>query len=388
METSLPDKIGAFVRANSKQQLQFVIDLCNINSYTYNPEGTGAVADLVLKRLGGILPDQRAIEEKDVGNHHVLRSGKEGRAIYLLGHTDTVFPPDHPFQECHIDGEWLTGPGTGDMKGGLAVIVYALKALDAVGLLDRLNLTLALGADEEIGSVTSRRIYEQESEAAAACLVAECAGSGGEIVVSRNGKVGTRLDCFGTASHVARTPGEKASAILSIAHKIIALESLNGCFPGVTLNVGTIEGGLGPCTIAAHASCLIDMRWTQESHREPLLDKARKITAANDHPGCRCELTLLNHRPAMPLTEATANILAKLSGVAKSLGISLETEHRRGTSDANYFGSAGVPTLDGLGPVCEDDHTPNERILVSSLAARTALLALFLAEHGPTLMSD
>jgi glutamate carboxypeptidase len=262
------------------------------------------------------------------------------------------------------------------------VITYALLALDESGLLDHLDITLILSADEEIGAVTSQPIYERERVNATACLVAECAGPGGEVVLSRNGKAGLRLECSGVDEHVGRVSEDKRSAVVEIAHKVIALEALNGCVPGVTVNVGTVEGGLGPCTVPAQASGLVDIRWLEEDHYEAILDKIRAIAGEPVSPGCGCSVTVLNHRPAMPLTDGSKSLYRKLQNVARSLGIEIGTEHRRGTSDANFFGAAGIPTLDGLGPVCHDDHTPKERIHIPSLAARTSLLALLMAGLG------
>jgi glutamate carboxypeptidase len=244
--------------------------------------------------------------------------------------------------------------------------------------MDRLNLTVILSSDEEVGSVFSRPVYEEESQRASVCLVAECAGPKGEIVISRNGKAGARMDCIGKDSHIARVKGEKTSAILELARKIVDLEALNGNLPGATVNVGRVEGGLGPSTVSAQASCLLDMRWSDEKHHDILLDEVRRICQTQSQPGSTCDLTVLNRRPAMPPTEGTRTLFGLLHQVTESLGISIESEHRRGTSDANFFGAAGIPTLDGFGPICEDDHTPSERILIPSLQDRTALLALFL----------
>jgi glutamate carboxypeptidase len=372
------DQVLAFVERHADEQLQFVVDLCDQNSYTYNRPGANAVAEMVLRQLEGILPVHEVIRQSEVGDHHILRTRQTGRSVYLLGHLDTVFPPEHPFQRCRRDGDWLYGPGTGDMKGGLAVMVYALKVLAALGALQDLNITLVLGADEEIGSANSHTIYETQRENAAACMAGECAGTGGEVVISRNGKAGGRIDCFGADSHVGRASAGKASAILEMAHKIVALESLNGRYEGATVNVGKMDGGLGPSTVPAHASCLFDLRWQDESHCGLLEDAIRQIARKAIQPGCRSEVTLLNHRPAMPLSQPTREMLAKLRQAGDLAGVHIGTEHRRGTSDANYFGAAGVPTIDGFGPVCEGDHTPSERILIPSLAPRTALLAFFL----------
>jgi glutamate carboxypeptidase len=276
----------------------------------------------------------------------------------------------------------LHGPGTGDMKGGLVVMVYALKALKEVGMLHKLNLSLILNSDEEIGSISSYFIFLEERKKATACLVAECAGPNGEIVISRNGKLGARIECFGKDRHVSNGTHEKSSAILELAHKIISIESLNAYVPGVSINVGRIEGGLGPSTIAAQAHCLLDVRWEKEEHREILLNKIQSELSWSSQPGCHSVFKILNSRPVMPLNEANENLFRMVIQTAHQLGQEIKSEHRRGTSDANFFGSAGVPTLDGLGPISKNDHTADEFIKISSLKERSTLLALFILEYS------
>jgi len=381
------EQISRFVRGQAEAQLRLVTDLCDQNSHTYHAEGTNRVAEMILRQLKGLFRRHEVAGRAGVGNHHILRTlpadaPRAPKSIYLLGHMDTVFPPDHPFQKCRREGDWLVGPGTGDMKGGLAVIVYALKALGRSGLLEELDVTLILGADEEIGSATSRSLYQAEARNARACLAAECAGAEGQIVVSRNGKAGARLDCFGRGCHVSAIAGEKASAVVEMARKVLALEALGEDHSGVTINVGRLEGGLGPSTVPAHASCLFDMRWRDEECYESLLEDVRRVARERTELGCRCELSILNHRPAMPVSRRTEEMFEALRRLAGSVGISVTAEHRRGTSDANFFGAAGVPTLDGFGPICVDDHTPDERVFIPSLAERTALLALFLSYLG------
>lgn len=385
MNESMQNSILGHVERGADDQLRFVEELCRVNSYTDNIDGVQRVAGMILERAGSLFRTHEPVEDEAGRTHHILRSGGDGPAIYLLGHLDTVFPPGHPFQSCSRKGNWLTGPGTGDMKGGLAVIVSALEALAHAGVIDSMNLSMILGADEETGSTGSRAIYERERERAAACLTAECAGENGELVASRHGKAGGRLDCSGEQDHVGKGNGKKTSAVLELSRAVIALESLNGVFPDVTVNVGQISGGLGPSTVAGEAHCLFDLRWHEEIYFEKLVSEARRLTEDRTTGGGRCRLTILNHRPAMPATEGTARLKAALKLIAGSTGTVITTEHRRGTSDANFFGAAGVPTIDGFGPVCLDDHTERERILIPSLASSTALLALLLAGHGPGL---
>lgn len=375
-------RILEFLEDRAGRQLDFVVALCRQNSHSRNKAGVDRVGGLVAGALDGVFSSHETVAQPELGDCHVFRDPGAGRPVCLAGHLDTVFPPGHAFQDCRIEGDRLVGPGTGDMKGGIAVMVFALLALREAGLIPGLGLTLILNGDEEIGSPASRAVFERERVSAAACLVAECAGPAGEIVVSRNGKMGARLDCYGQDRHVGFGTHEKASAILELAQRIIGLEALNGRPPGVSVNAGTIDGGLGPSTVPARASGLFDIRWETEEQERRLLESIDLELARPSRPGCRSEWTVLNRRPAMPLGEGTKSLFARLRATAAGLGQDIAPEHRRGTSDANFFGAAGVPTLDGFGPVCAEDHTPRESIRISSLRERSALLALFLAELG------
>ncbi len=371
-------KVLELIESWEKEQLDFLITLCEQNSYTFYKQGTDRVAAMILENLEEVFPVHDVYKQQDVGDHHILKTKKTGKSVYLLGHMDTVFPPDHPFQNCKKNGDWLNGPGTSDMKGGLAVMVYTLKALHSLDGLEKLNVTMILGGDEENGSLTSRDIYEKERENARICLVAECAGENGEITISRNGKIGGRVECFGCDRHVGSATEEKASAILELARKVIAFESLNSMFPGVRINVGRIEGGLGPGTVPSHASFLFDLRWQKEENYKPVLDRIQEIVSQSELPQTSSCMTLLNYRPVMSSSNKTKKLFKHLVQAAKELGQEILTEHRYGTSDGNFFGAVGVPTLDGFGPIGLRDHTSEERIRISSLKDRTALLTLFL----------
>ena len=376
--------IDDFIDTRAQDQIRFLIDLCNQNSHTYNKQGVDSVADSILRQLNGIFPHHVVKKEKKLGDHHFFKTStkENNKAIYLIGHIDTVFPADHPFQSCGLEGDRLIGPGTADMKGGIAVFVYALKALAESGILNKLNLTLLLNSDEEIGSEFSSKIFMAERDKAAVCLCGECAGPQSEIVVSRNGKMRARLDCWGQDRHVSEITGKKASAILELSHKVIALESLNGFRPGLRVNVGRIEGGLGPGTVPAQAGCLIDLRWREETYIQAVMDKIQSEIIRPVQPGCRCEFKILNSRPAMPENKENMELFQILLKAAAGLGQSLNSCHRQGTSDVNFFGAAGVPSLDGFGPIGFNDHTPQEYILIPSLKERTLLLSHFLVGLG------
>jgi glutamate carboxypeptidase len=172
----------------------------------------------------------------------------------------------------------------------------------------------------------------------------------------------------------------KASAVLELAHKTIGLEELNEVFPGVRVNVGKVEGGLGPATIPASAQAWVDIRWEDQGVRNRLVERIRDVVGKPEVPGCHSELTLLNERSAWPWSEGTQKLADLVKRVSAELGHPIDQEHRLGTSDSNFFGCAGVPTVDGLGPICEGYHTANEFVYVSSIPERTALLAASLLE--------
>lgn len=374
--------ISSYIDSCAQEQIQLVIDLCHQNSHSYNKKGVDRVGEMIMEHLTNLMPIHQVIHQKKVGDHHLLKNKNSAKAIYLVGHMDTVFPPEHSFQRCRLQKDHLHGPGTGDMKGGLAVFIYALKALKEVHLTDRLRLALILNSDEELGSIFSRSIFLEESKKALACLGGECAGHKGEIVVSRNGKMGAMIDCYGQDRHVGFGTHEKSSAVLELAHKIIALESLNASLPGVSINIGHIEGGLGPSTVAGHSSSLVDIRWEKEDQREILWKRIQEEISKSSQPRCHSKIKILNSRPAMPLKKSTEEMFQIIQEIGLSLGQKIKSEHRRGTSDVNFFGAAGVPTLDGLGPICKKDHTESEFIKVSSLKDRSCLLALFLVKFG------
>ncbi len=374
------EKIISFIKSHSREQIEFIIDLCNQNSYSYNKRGTDSVAEIIVHQLDPLFRYHDVVDQNEVGCHHILRSHKSGQAIYLVGHMDTVYAPDHESQTCRKEGELLYGPGTSDMKGGIGIIVYALKSLHHIDVLQRMNITLILNSDEELGSVTSRPLFERELPNAKLCLVAECAGPNGEVVVSRNGKIGARIDCYGEDRHISTVADRKASAVLELAHQIIALEELNASFPDVGINVGKIEGGLGSSTIAGHAAAQVDIRWVNEEYRPMLLESIERSLSEHNQPGCQSRFTILNSRPAMPINIKTERLFKRIQETGRGLGQVVNSEHRRGTSDANFFGAAGIPTIDGFGPKGDREHTSEEHIEIASLKERTALLANVLID--------
>ncbi len=380
-DPSFPVRLLSRVEGRRDEQLSFLMELSRRNSFSWNKAGTDSVGRMVADKLAGAFPRHRVVPLEKVGDLHLFSNvGPGEKSIYVVAHMDTVFPPEHPFKEVWIEGDKLHGPGTGDMKAGVVTSIYAALVLQDLGAMDRVPLTLVFSGDEEVGAVASRGVFQEEVPRALACLVVEGAGPEGEIVLSRFGKMGARLECRGQDTHVGAKELKKASAVLELAHKTVGIEGINGTIPDARLNVGRVEGGLGPATIPGAAEALLDIRWKDQAHRDALVERIREVVARNELPGCSSELVIMNERPAWPPTPGTEALGSLIREAGAQVGQEIGFEHRMGTSDSNFFGAAGVPTVDGMGPVCAGYHTPQELVYISSVPRRTALLAAGLVK--------
>jgi len=167
----------------------------------------------------------------------------------------------------------------------VVVAVFAIRALAHCGLLDTLPVTLICNSDEEIGSPFSSRIIRREAAKCFLAMVFECGGLQGEIVTGRKGKAGYHLEVTGRAGHAAFAGRDKASAILELVHKTIAIEDLNDDAKGIVVNVGVIEGGVGVNSVAETAGVGIDTRYLYQEDAVETAEKIRKIAGESTIPG-------------------------------------------------------------------------------------------------------
>lgn len=351
-----------------------------IPSGTYNKAGVDRVCRAVSDLLEPLPLERRILPQEAYGDMLMASTAAGGgdRRILLAGHLDTIFPEDSPFNGWRMDGEHFYGPGVIDMKGGLIVGIFALKALDAVGLLKDLPVTWLFNSEEEVGSPLSRSLFRAEAGRAAMAFVLECGGKNGEVVTGRKGRKGLTLTTRGLAGHAARIAEGKKSAILDLAHAIIGLEGLNGSIAGVTVNVGQAAGGIVPNSIPEEAWAAVDVRFPNaeglslfEARLDALLERFR---AAGMTPA----VEVVSRTPFMEATEGNKALFAVVAEVADAMGIRVEAESRGGVSDANTIAEAGTPVIDGLGPLGAHDHSDREYVIRKSLRQRSLLLALSL----------
>ena len=375
----LESRPEAHARRLREATLALLERLVNIQSGTSNKAGVDAVVEVLsaeLESLGFALERHR---REEIGDHLVARRGPAGEpAVLLVGHTDTVYPPEEPFQPFHVEGERCLGQGVIDMKGGLACMVTAFRALEEAGAWGDGPLVVLLNSDEEVGSVDSAPLRDAWGREARCALVLECGGKRGEVVTARRGQRTLHLRVEGRARHAGSRDPKRANAVREIAHQIVALEGLTDLGRGRSVNVGRVRGGIGPNTLAAHAEAWIDLRYLDEEEGAALQAEVEAIAGSPRVDGCRVGLRVIDGRPAWSRGPFTGRLFSVVRQVALGLGMEVGEEHRWGVSDANNLAALGLAVVDGLGPLGGKDHTPEEYCWVASLADRSALLAAIL----------
>lgn len=355
--------IETLVRLESPSTDKTAVDRCG-----------AALAD-ILRNAGA---DVDLLRQDARGDHVRARFGGDGRPVLLLGHFDTVWPVGTLGRmPCRRDGDRLAGPGTFDMKAGIAIGIAAVRALRAVGAAAP-PVSMLWTTDEEVGSGTSRAAIEAEARQARAVLVLEPSLPGGSLKTARKGCGQYEVIAHGVAAHAGLDPGKGASAIHELAAQIGAIERLQDLDRGITLNAGVVSGGTRPNVVAEEARATIDVR-------APTIADAARVDAALRalHParaGTRLTVQGGFERPPMERTAAVAALFQAAARVAGSFGRTLAEGSAGGGSDGNFTAALGVPTLDGLGALGDGAHAAHEHVDVPSLPWRAALVAGLISE--------
>lgn len=380
------------LRAAIEESLpQFLADLeqlVNIDCGSYTKAGVDHVGRWWAGQMRHLGAEVKVERNEELGDTVVaVLEGSGGPTALLIGHLDTVFPDGtaaaRPFD---VRDSRAYGPGVDDMKGGLLGGLYALRALRArhgkaarpAEWLPFSRLTFVANPDEEIGSPKSTPIIRREADGADLALVLESARENGDIVSARKGIADFVLRLEGRAAHAGVEPEKGRSATVEAAHKTLALTELTGRWPGVTVNVGVIRGGIRPNVVADWAELEVDLRATNRAHMEEAEAAIREICDRTTVPDVTCTIERRNRWWPMEKTPATAALAELAIELADRIGFPLKDAATGGASDANTTSGMGVPTLDGLGPVGGADHAPGEYLEVDSIVPRTTLLAALL----------
>lgn len=298
----------------------------------------------------------------------------------LVAHLDTVYPVGtaaaRPLRQ---DGNHLVGPGCADNKSGLLSGLYAMAAIEALGARDHFaTLSLVCGSDEETDSRVSGPVLRELAPHYDLALVLEAARENGDIVSARKGNGMFVFEVQGIAAHAGVEPQRGANAVLALAHHIIALQALNGRYPGLTVNVGLIEGGTVPNAVPDFARASVDVRLSRSADMAPVEAAIRATADRQPVPGTNTRVSGGWGFPPMDKTPAVAALALHARQTANELGFDLGDTATGGVSYANLLAAAGLPVIDGLGPIGGNDHSPREYVAIDSIVPRTALLALLL----------
>jgi glutamate carboxypeptidase len=396
--------IRAYLDRHREALLALTADLVRIESHATQPEGVDAVGARVARELetagytvtatrGERVPaDARWLEEvmlpghdpERLAQHRVARKAGSGSGrVLLLGDLDTAFPPGSlgrfPFR---VDGDRALGPGIADMKGGLAAMVYALKALEATALNTLGEIVVVLSADEQAGSLTARPVIEAAARGIDWAFCMECARDGGDLMGARAQIGAGRLDVHGRDAHAGSAYRKGVSAIEAIARKVQAINALTDPDRGVYVCVTQIHGGWRRTVIPGHATATLDVRTPGPEAWAETEAALRAIAARTDLAGAAATLRLASHRPAVPWTPDTDRLIAIAREAGDALGLRFGVGRSAAAGSSAFVGPLRIPCLDGMGPTGGDLMTDQEHVLVPALGERAALLATVLHKLG------
>jgi glutamate carboxypeptidase len=365
-QSGLLGLIQSLVRAESPSDDKAAVDRC------------GALVAARAAAAGGRV---RLHRQRAFGDVIEVRFGarrKGLRPVLLLGHIDTVWPVGTlKTMPCRMGDGRVWGPGTLDMKAGIAMALTAVEMLAEADLLDR-EIVLLLNSEEEIGSPVSRPITERLAQDCSAVLVLEPA-QGLACKTARKGTGNWRIDIEGVAAHAGVDFEKGASALRELGHVIEKVSGWTDLKRGLTVSVGLAGGGSKTNVIPAQAWAEVDARIARKADGPRIERKFASLKPADR----RCSISVTGgiNRPPMERSRGTVALYRQARALAEDLGFTLEEASTGGASDGNFTAALGVPTLDGLGAVGEGAHAAHESILLEHLAPRTALLAALLVSR-------
>lgn len=367
-------------REQKDRLISLLRDLVEAESPSSHPDAHRKVRAVLVRALADLGLAVREVAGAGETRHVYARLAGRPRdrpRQLVIGHFDTVWPLgtlcERPFE---VDGDVVRGPGVFDMKGGLAQAVVALGVLRNLGLEMPLEPIVFVNADEEIGSRTSRRHIRMLARRARRAFVLEPAmGERGLIKTERKGIGRFTIAVHGKAAHAGLDPEGGASAILELSHVIQTLFAMNDPDKGISVNVGTVDGGIQPNVIAPHSTAVVDVR--VPTTRDAAAIEGRIHSIEPSVPGVRLRIEGRIGRPAMEATPRNRALWLQACGAAADLGLEIGAARAGGGSDGNTT-SQYTATLDGLGPVGDGAHAEHEFLYVDRTLERAALLAMLL----------
>jgi glutamate carboxypeptidase len=362
-----------------------------INSGTSNLAGLAAQADALAEAFSALPGTVERVDpapvtaiaadgtafDKPHGQHLVVRVRPDAeRRILLTGHMDTVYPADHPFQ--HIswrDSQTLCGPGVADMKGGIAVMLHALLAFEQTAAATRLGYDVLINSDEETGSLASAALIAELAAGKLAALTYEpTILPDGTLAHARSGSGNYAIHIKGRSAHAGRNPHEGRNAIVAAADLILRLKALERA--DITINPARLEGGAANNVVPDHALLRFNIR-PKTADAGAVFERALNQLLADIETAHE----VLTHRhggitrPPKPVDAKAQRLFDLVRECGAELGQAIRWQASGGVCDGNNIAACGVPVVDTMGVRGGAIHSPQEYLIVPSLAERAALSA-------------
>ena len=379
-------------RAAAEPMLDQVLAWAAVNSGSRNLAGLERIGDLLtdaFAALPGALRLNRAepVEAVDSAGRPV--KVEHGRHLHLkvrpmapvqlllTGHMDTVFAADHAFQETRwLEDGILNGPGVADMKGGIAVMLAALKAVEQSPFADRIGYEVVINSDEEVGSLSSAALLARAAARKKAALTYEPAAlPDGTLAGARPGSGNFAMVVRGRSAHAGRNPEDGRNALLAAADLALRLDRLKR--EGLSVNPSRIEGGSPSNVVPDLAVLRVNMRpRTPELEAEAKIAVDEAVAAIIAAHGVEIEVSGGFGRPPKPLTRDAEDLFNLVRQAGADLGQSIAWQPSGGVCDGNNIAACGVPVVDTMGVRGGKIHSAEEYLIVDSLKERAALSAL------------
>ena len=378
----MSDYLGYFEQ-NQGELLAFLTRMVEHESPTHDKAAVDRYGLFLSAAFGALGAEVETIPQERYGDHYRLTFDPPGGAsepeqLTVLCHLDTVCAiGELARRPIRVEGERMYGPGIYDMKGGTALVLFALRALREAGLSPRRRVVVLLTGEEEIGSPTSRALIEEEARKSAVVLCVEPpVAPGGNLKTARKGVGRFTMTIAGRASHAGAAHAEGINAITELAHQTLALAALTDYDLGTTVNVGLVRGGTRANVVPAEAHAEIDLRVATVAEGERVVPAI--LALAPVVPGATVRVAGGLNRPPMERTPAIGELFERARTLGATFGYEVSEAATGGGSDGQFAAALGIPTLDGLGINGDGAHADHEHILTDTLAPRGALIAALL----------
>jgi len=379
-------KVLAAAQAARSAQLQLLEQVVNIDSGTGDVEGGRKVAGTLIPRLQALGMTVESVSAEQAGlpdNTVATLSGRGNARILVIGHIDTVFEPGtaqrRPF---HTDGKRAYGPGVADEKGGVVEGVCALQILQDLGFRNFGKIVFLMDTSEERGSPGTKALIAKLLKDADVELNLEPADAPDTLTVWRKGATTFRIDVKGRAAHAGIAPQDGRNAALELIHQISGLEVFPKSGDGLTVNLTVMDAGTRANIIPKNASAQVNVRVRDKTDFDRVEQILRRNAQTTVIPDTKVTISRGDASPPLPNNPATDKLAARAQRIYAGIGRTLTAGGNGGASESALAADAGVPALDGLGPVGGGFHSDAEFLDLDTITSRLYLLTMLLMDLG------